>query len=113
MNYDIVVVPEFERMVKRLQRKYRHIKEYLLTLKQFLPENPRAGDAISGLHGKVFKVRLSSSDLERGKSGGLRVIYYFAQTHQHIYLLLIYSKSEKENIRVKEIVKLLKQYGLW
>lgn len=113
MNYELVVLPEFERQVKRLQKKYRHIKEDLLTLQQFLLANRRASDAIPGLHGKVFKLRLSSSDLERGKSGGYRVIYYFARSDRNIYLLTIYPKSEKENIRVKEIVRLLKQYGLW
>ena len=34
----------------------------------------------------------------KGKSGGVRVIYYFKRQDDEIWLLTIYSKSEKENI---------------
>ena len=112
MNYEIIPLPEFERQVKRLRRKYRHIKDDLRNLQNVLLANPQAGDAIPGLHNKVYKIRLASSDLERGKSGGFRVIYYFIHTNRNIYLLTIYPKSVKENIHVKEIMRLLKQYGL-
>jgi mRNA-degrading endonuclease RelE of RelBE toxin-antitoxin system len=113
MSYEIIPLPEFERQVKRLRKKYRHIKKDLLDLEKVLLANPRAGDSIPGLRGKVYKLRLASSDLERGKSGGFRVIYCFIQPDNNIYLLTIYPKSETENIRVAEIVKLLKQHGLW
>jgi hypothetical protein len=33
-----------------------------------------------------------------GKSGGVRVIYYFKKQDDEIWLLTIYSKSETENI---------------
>jgi len=46
-------------------------------LQQVLLVNPRTGDPIPGLCGKVYKLRLASSGLERGKSGGYRIIYYF------------------------------------
>jgi mRNA-degrading endonuclease RelE of RelBE toxin-antitoxin system len=113
MNYDTIPLPEFERQVKRLRKKYRHIKEDLTTLRRVLLANPRAGDAIPGLRNKVHKLRLASSALMRGKSGGFRVIYYFTQSDNNIYLLTIYPKPEKEDIRVNEILKLLKQYGLY
>jgi len=113
MNYELIPLPEFERQVKRLQKKYRRLKDDLIALRQVLLANPRAGNAIPGLHNKIYKLRLASSDFARGKSGGFRVIYYFAPSHTHIYLLTIYPKSEKENIRVKEILTLLKQHGLW
>lgn len=34
----------------------------------------------------------------KGKSGGVRVIYYFKRQDNEIWLLTIYSKSEVENI---------------
>ena len=34
----------------------------------------------------------------KGKSGGVRVIYYFKRQHNEIWLLTIYSKNEMENI---------------
>jgi len=53
MNYEVIPLPEFERQVKRLQKKYRHLKEDLIALQQVLLANPRAGNAIPGLHNKV------------------------------------------------------------
>jgi mRNA-degrading endonuclease RelE of RelBE toxin-antitoxin system len=113
MNYEIIPLPEFERQVKRLRKKYRYLKEDLTTLRLVLLANPKAGEAIPGLHNKVYKLRLASSDIERGKSGGFRVIYYFIHSDRNIYLLTIYPKSEKENVQAKEIAKLLKRYELW
>jgi len=113
MNYEIIPLPEFERQVIRLRRKYRNIKTDPLGLQQVLLADPQSGDPIPGLRGKVYKLRLASSDLTRGKSGGYRVIYYFIHSDSHIYLLTIYPKSEKENIQVSEIAKLLRQRGLW
>jgi len=46
----------------------------------------------------------------KGKSGGIRIIYYWAEQPEHIYLLTLYSKGEQENIdaaSLKRIVKLL------
>lgn len=34
----------------------------------------------------------------KGKSGGIRVIYYFKKKDDEIWLLTIYSKNEVENI---------------
>ncbi len=34
----------------------------------------------------------------KGKSGGVRVIYYFKRQDDEIWLLTIYSKNEVENI---------------
>ena len=34
----------------------------------------------------------------KGKSGGLRIIYYFKKYADEIWLLAIYSKSEMDNI---------------
>jgi mRNA-degrading endonuclease RelE of RelBE toxin-antitoxin system len=113
MSYELIPLPEFERQVKRLRKKYRNIKADLRGLEKVLFANPKAGDPIPGLRNKVYKLRLASSDLERGKSGGFRVIYYFTQSDNNIYLLTIYPKPEKENIHIAEIVKALKQYGLW
>ncbi len=44
----------------------------------------------------------------KGKSGGVRVIYYFKKQDDEIWLLTIYSKSEVENIPayvLREIAK--------
>ncbi|MCE5311935.1 MAG: type II toxin-antitoxin system RelE/ParE family toxin [Nitrospiraceae bacterium] len=113
MNYRIIPTPSFQRDAKNLKKKYRHIGLDLEKLSALLTDNPVCGDAIPGLEGKIFKVRLASSDTGRGKSSGFRVIYYISNPDTAIYLLSIYAKAYKENIDSSEIKMLMKQIGLW
>jgi hypothetical protein len=73
MNYEIIPLPEFERQVKRLRRKYRHIKDDLRSLQNVLLANHQAGDAISGLRNKVYKIRLAVLTLNAGKVVGFEL----------------------------------------
>ena len=61
----------------------------------WIAANPEAGDVIPG-SGGCRKVRWSHSG--SGKRGGVRVIYLNRLPNGHIYLLLIYSKSAKDNV---------------
>lgn len=60
--------------------------------------NPEKGAVIPGAGG-LRKVRMGIGN--SGKSGGARVIYYFAQP-EYIYLLFVYPKSKKINLSAKE-----------
>ena len=44
-----------------------------------------------------------------GKSGGMRVIYYWRTTEGQIILADIYPKNEKENLSAAEVANLRKQ----
>lgn len=66
---------------------------------QRLAERPDAGDVIEGTGG-LRKVRVASSG--RGKRGGSRVIYYHFVARSQIALLLIYPKSEKDDLSADE-----------
>jgi hypothetical protein len=50
----------------------------------------------------------------RGKSGGVRVIYYFAPVPDAVYFLAIYAKNEQENLTdadkkvIRKIVEAIK-----
>ncbi|HKC42771.1 MAG TPA: hypothetical protein VKC64_03020 [Burkholderiales bacterium] len=57
--------------------------------------HPDAGAIIRG-SGGIRKVRWGVRG--RGKSGGVRVIYYWATAAAQIYLLTIYRKSERSDI---------------
>jgi len=61
----------------------------------FLAANPDAGDLIPGTGG-VRKVRFAAQG--HGKSGGVRVIYYFYDDECPIYALLIYGKNERADL---------------
>ncbi|MEC4684672.1 MAG: type II toxin-antitoxin system RelE/ParE family toxin [Nitrospirota bacterium] len=112
MNLKIRPLPTFERDVKLLKKKYPNIWKDLAKLKTILMADPLAGKAVEGLEGKIFKLRLASSDIKKGKRGGYRVIYYFKDNEENIYLLSIYVKAYKENISVSEIKSILAKYGL-
>ena len=78
----------------------KYVYDYLsedeyLGLQSYLLQYPEAGRAVPG-SGGVRKVRWAISG--KGKSGGVRVIYYFKRQDNEIWLLTIYSKSEIENI---------------
>ncbi len=60
-----------------------------------LAARPDAGKIIVG-SGGVRKVRWSTKG--KGKRGGARVIYYWAVEPEQLLMLLIYSKSERDEL---------------
>lgn len=76
----------------------------------YLAEHPRAGDLMEGTGG-VRKLRWSRGG--RGKSGGVRVIYYFHSEAIPLYLLTLFAKNERSNLskaernELAELVRLL------
>lgn len=78
----------------RLLPRYLNDDEYR-TLQTYLLVKPDAGDLVKG-SGGVRKVRWASEG--RGKSGGVRVIYYWKKQGHEIWMLTIYSKSERSTI---------------
>lgn len=65
----------------------------------YLAEHPRAGDLMEGTGG-VRKLRWSRGG--RGKSGGVRVIYYFHSKALPLYLLTLFAKNERSNLSKAE-----------
>ena len=72
----------------------------LAELQIFLCENPDFGKLVKG-SGGLRKVRWS--DTGKGKSGGIRVIYYWAVSRDKIVFLDVYSKSEKDDLTEIEL----------
>lgn len=68
-------------------------------LQNVLVENPERGDVIKGGDG-IRKLRHALPG--RGKSGGVRIIYYWLQDDGQIYMLLIYPKSRKDTLTHRE-----------
>lgn len=72
-------------------------------LMEFLARHPTAGRVIQGTGG-LRKVRSGGS--ASGKSGGVRVIYYYHSENKPILLLLIYSKTKRENLTATQKARL-------
>ena len=106
MSYRIVYTDNFERELKRLVKKHRSIHNDLKILIEQLEDNPELGTPLGS---NCFKIRLSITSKGKGKSGGARVITQVFVSNKFVYLLSIYDKGDKENIRDKELKKLLVQ----
>ncbi|MGV8804188.1 MAG: type II toxin-antitoxin system RelE/ParE family toxin [Polaromonas sp.] len=68
-------------------------------LQNVLVDNPQRGDIIQG-GGGIRKLRYALPG--RGKSGGVRAIYYWLRDDHQIFMLLIYPKSKKDNLTDRE-----------
>lgn len=77
----------------RLIREAMSEEEYR-RLQLALVENPGLGSG-AGVGG-IRKIRWGVEG--RGKSGGVRVIYYWAQAHDVILMLYLFPKNEQANL---------------
>jgi mRNA-degrading endonuclease RelE of RelBE toxin-antitoxin system len=103
------LAPEFVRRLKQLLKKYRHAFDDVQGLIRQLENGESLGDQVQGAGYPVYKVRLRSSDLRRGKSGGYRVIYYL-KTSERIIFITIYIKTEQADISGAEIRRLIDEF---
>lgn len=91
--------PRFIKDAKTLAKKYKKLFLDLEFLQKTLLDHPDSGTPLGN---NIFKIRIPNSSIPTGKSGGFRVItYYFSD--DIIYLLTIYSKSDRESISSGEI----------
>jgi len=90
----------FTKQVDKLldRESYRLLQLHLLV-------NPAAGDLIRGTGG-LRKIRWQGSG--RGKRGGIRAIYYWAQGDGVILFLLAYAKKDKDDLTPNQ-KKILRQ----
>ena len=96
----------FEKEVRRLAKRYRRIRLDIQPIIEQLEIGELPGARIPNLDYTVFKVRVRNSDVQKGKSGGYRVIYYL-KTETQILLVTMYSKSEQSDITAAEIREIL------
>jgi hypothetical protein len=78
--------------------------EYKL-LQKFLVEHPKSGKVIQG-SGGLRKLRWDLN--HKGKSGGIRNIYYYYENEHTLLMVYVYEKSKKDTLSPKEIALLKK-----
>lgn len=90
----VAEVPEYIRRAEKLlsAEERRDVIDYLAT-------HPKAGDLMEGTGG-VRKLRWGRGG--QGKSGGVRVIYYFHSEAMPLYLLTLFAKNERANLSKAE-----------
>lgn len=66
---------------------------------RYLAEHPKDGDLMEGTGG-VRKLRWRRGG--QGKSGGVRIIYYFHDEEMPLYLLTLFAKGDRANLSKAE-----------
>lgn len=101
MDATFVELPAFE--------KYR--EDYLddeayKDFQQTLLKNPKAGDVIEDTGG-LRKVRFADKRRNKGKRGGIRVIYYWWLGGSQFWLFTLYDKDEANDLTAaqKKVLK--------
>lgn len=94
MRLTVAELPEYQRTAGKLLAD-----EGRRAVVDHLASHPKAGDLIEGTGG-VRKLRWARNG--RGKSGGVRVVYYFHSDRMPLYLLTMFAKSERANLSKAE-----------
>lgn len=90
----------------------RHRATYLddeafRSFQYLLMENPEAGDVIQGVGG-LRKIRFADERRQKGKRGGIRVIYYWWREGAQFWLFTLYGKDTQNDLNEQQ-KKVLKQ----
>jgi mRNA-degrading endonuclease RelE of RelBE toxin-antitoxin system len=109
LSIEIALTPRFQRDLRELAKRYRSIRSDVQPLIDQLQASEIPGDRIAGIKYQVFKVRIKNSNIQKGKSGGYRVIYYLKNA-QGIILTTIYSKSDLTDVSNEIIEQAIAQY---
>jgi len=84
--------------------------EDLQALEMAIMAAPKGAPVVTGTGG-LRKLRFASPQWSKGKRGGFRVCYVYFEEVQVIHLLVIYGKSEKDTISLKQKVALKQLIG--
>ena len=96
----IAEMPEY---IRRAERLLSEVERQAVI--DYLAAFPKAGIVIQGTGG-IRKLRWGRQS--SGKSGGVRVIYYFHNEQMPLYLLTVFGKGEKANLSKAERNELAK-----
>lgn len=107
----ITVIPtnNFIKDLKRLSKKHRILLTDIADLSAKLKINPTMG---TDLGQNVYKIRISISGTNKGKSGGARIISCVVLVRETVFLSEIYLKNENDTVDVDLVIERLQRDGL-
>jgi hypothetical protein len=106
---NIVALPQFQKEIKQLSKKYISLPNDFENLLVALEKNTATGESLGN---NCYKIRMKIASKHSGKSGGARVITCVKIIDSKIYLISIYDKADRETITKKEIEAVLKSNGI-
>jgi mRNA-degrading endonuclease RelE of RelBE toxin-antitoxin system len=104
MSYSIISTHRFSKELKRLVKKFPSLKSEFGDLINKINQEPKIGNFIGN---NCYKIRLAITSKRKGKSGGARIITYLHLNSETAYLLTIYDKGEKEDLKPNEIGEMI------
>jgi len=96
----------FDKQSKQLSKKFNLLKS---DLEDFINNFENYHATATNIKTNFFKVRLSNSNKNKGKSAGYR-IYYYLKIDDTVYLLTIYDKSQIQSINENILNELIKEF---
>jgi mRNA-degrading endonuclease RelE of RelBE toxin-antitoxin system len=109
MSYSIISTHRFEKELKRLAKKFPSLKSEFAKLIADILENPEKGIFIGN---NCYKIRLAIESKGKGKRGGARVITHLYVASETVYLLTIYDKGEKADLKPYELKEIIENLEL-
>ena len=109
MTYSILAIEIYAGNVQNMDALFielpafeKHRRDYLdeelfHRFQQELLKNPEAGDLVEGTGG-LRKIRVVDQRRNKGKRGGLRVIYYWWSGFDQFWLFTLYGKNEQDDL---------------
>ncbi|MDR2086102.1 MAG: hypothetical protein LBP72_02890 [Dysgonamonadaceae bacterium] len=105
MKINFEELPEYQKDLKRLLKKYRTLSRDLEAVRKVLNDDPDSFPPFSfrieglGISTCVIKVKKIASDCfkGRGRNSGFRLIYAYFAEEKRIVFVELYHKNEKEN----------------
>jgi hypothetical protein len=97
VDYEIIQTAAF----KMEASKNRLSLEDIRLIELEIMSDPQRFPVIAGTNG-LRKMRFAPSARSTGKSGGIRVCYFVIDQANHIYLVTMFAKNEKENLNAAD-----------
>jgi hypothetical protein len=102
---EFIELAPFTRRLELLAKE--RADDVLLQIQSDLLANPKTGKVVEGTAG-VRKARVANPARGKGKRGGFRYLYFYIEQEGQIFLLMIFSKDEQDDLtreQKKELAK--------
>lgn len=96
--YQTIILPYFRRQLKPFVKKHRDLKTSVVEILSDF--NAHQHDSLGS---GIYKVRLKTSSLSRGKSKSFRLIVLVMEVENQLIPITVYAKSDTGSISKKEI----------
>lgn len=108
MRYNIISTRRFEKELKRLAKKFPSLKNEFAKLIDNITDNPEAGTFIGN---NCYKIRWLLAAKEKAKVAVQGYTYLYIET-ETVYLLTIYDKGEKADLKPNELKEMIESLEL-